>query len=384
MKLSNIKLQEISKFDDLKSWHGPYLYSKLLDIDINCNICLIDRCHGSVDWPQLDIDEIVTSINNSTVDVIIYLIADHCYHQPLSNVEPNETKILKSITKPVIYIVWDYIIDQIHSTWYQYQIKYPIWATLCIIFNKQIDDEYKQYSSVNIKSTHKKYLYSTLSNIVIGFRLLNLVKFQKSNYYNKSLITFNAPTDSAKASIYWSWNIEQYGPIYAEQFKKILSTLPINTATSSNDIVLVNGADIDNDIVFDYTNAAYADSYVNVIVESTFESKFFSEKTFKPILANQFFVIISGKGSIAALKEMGIDTYDDIIDHSRYDNSPDESRIQHLHTLLNDMQHYDWEQIYTNTIERREKNRQFLLNLPFEKKFLSELEQMITTIVKPT
>lgn len=381
MKLYNIKLQEISIVDDLKSWHGPYLYPRILDMDINFNICLIDRCCGSVDWSQLDIEETVTSINNSTVDAIICLMADHCYRRPLITTEPNETKILKSITKPIIYVVWDYILDQIDN---QYQIKYSIWTTLCVIFNKLIGTEYINYSTVDIATTHKKYLYSCLSNVVYSFRLVNLVEFQKSNYYNKSLITFNALTVDKQTSEYWPWEIQQYGPIYAEQFKKILTTLPINTATSPNDIALVDGAMVDNDIVFDYTNSAYAASYVNVIVESTFESRFFSEKTFKPILANQFFVIISGKESIAALREMGIDTYDDIIDHSRYDNSPDRLRIQHLHTLLNDMQHYDWEQIYIDTVERREKNRQLLLDLPFEKKFLSELEQMISTIVKST
>jgi hypothetical protein len=136
--------------------------------------------------------------------------------------------------------------------------------------------------------------------------------------------------------------------------------------------------------VFNYNNAAYADSYVNIIVESVYEDIFFSEKTFKPMLANQFFVIIAGKGSIAALREMGFDTYDDIIDHDIYDNEPDDTRIQAVHKLLRYMQYYDWKKIYTDTVERRKKNRQLLLDLTFEKKFVSELEQMVTTIVKHT
>jgi hypothetical protein len=102
------------------------------------------------------------------------------------------------------------------------------------------------------------------------------------------------------------------------------------------------------------------------------------------MLAKQFFVIIAGKGTMSMLKELGFDIYDDIIDHNRYDNSSDTTRIRDVHSLLNDMQHYDWEQIYRDTADRREKNRQLLLDLTFEKKFLLELEQMITTIVKST
>ena len=88
--------------------------------------------------------------------------------------------------------------------------------------------------------------------------------------------------------------------------------------------------------------------------------------------------MISGKGTIAMLKELGIDTYDDIIDHSRYDHSNDKVRIQEVHKLLHDMQHYNWEQIYKDTIDRREQNRQLILSQKFDKQFLLELEQIIT------
>lgn len=382
MKLYNIKLEEIPPYglcNDLVSWQGHPLRDILYQFNLDYNICLIDRGAGSIGWTELEVNQTVSCINNSDIDIIFFLMNDHAYEYPPLNEQQNN--LISSLSKPVIFIVWNYF--KINHR--QYQIKYPFWATQCVSFKKKINEnQYIHYSDTNITSTRKKYLYSSLSNIIYGFRLVNLVEFQKSNYYDKSLVVVNTPNRASDDKLFWQWEMQYRWPLYATAFKKILPTLPINTATSPDDnIILANGV-INNDIVFDYTNAAYANSYVNVIVESSYELPFFSEKTFKPLLANQFFVIIAGKGSIAALREMGIDTYDDIIDHSRYDNSPDTTRIQDVHSLLHDMQHYDWEQIYIDTIERRNKNRQLLLDLPFEKKFLLELEQMITTIIKPT
>jgi hypothetical protein len=126
--------------------------------------------------------------------------------------------------------------------------------------------------------------------------------------------------------------------------------------------------------MFSYDNAAYTDSYVNVITESFYKYPLFvSEKVVKPMLADQMFVMVGGKGTMQYLKELGIDTFDDIIDHSRYDNSEDAMRIDNLHILLNEMQHYDWQSIYRNTIERRKANRDKLMQLSFETKFVNDL-----------
>lgn len=380
MKLYNIRLEEISPYgicNDLISWQGSIFRDILHQVNLNYNVCLLDIGAGSIRWNELEINQTITCINNSDIDIIFFLMTDHAYeYPPTATEEQNIYKVISALSKPVIFIVWNHFKNE----YGQYQIKYPFWATQCVSFKKKINDsDYIYYSDTNITSTSKKYLYSSLSNIIYGFRLVNLVEFQKSNYYDKSLIVVNTPNRDSNDKLFWEWEMQLRWPAYASAFKEILPTLPINTATSPDDIVLANGV-INEDIVYDYNNAAYTNSYVNLIIESAYELPFFSEKTFKPILANQFFVIIGGKGSIAVLREMGIDTYDDIIDHSIYDNEPHNTRIQAIHKLLHNMQYYDWEQIYKDTVERREKNRQFLLEKPFEKKFLLELEQMITAI----
>jgi hypothetical protein len=373
MKLYDWKLDDIPIDCDtsarLVSYQGIIFRDLFYKFKLNCNICLLDT--GLIDScsTNTDINITATKINNSEIDIIVYLSCDHAWLLPTqNNLYASTHKLLSLISKPKIYISWGYSTEITDR-----QIRYPIWATMCV------NNRTSLLTPTDILP--KKYLYSSLSNIIRPSRIINLLEFQQSKYYDKSLITFNSLNESVEENQIYN-ELATYRKDYIDQFKNIIPTLPINTATSNDEITLINI--IDNDVIYDYCNSAYRDSYVNVITETSYVDKFFSEKTFKPILAKQFFVIIAGKGSINVLKELGFDTYDDIIDHDRYDKSPDNVRIQDVHLLLQDMQYYNWEQIYKDTAERREKNRQLLLDLTFEKKFLSELEQMITTIVKPT
>ena len=68
-------------------------------------------------------------------------------------------------------------------------------------------------------------------------------------------------------------------------------------------------------------------------------------------------MVIGSTGSLAFLKRMGIDTFDDIIDHSRYDHIQDwKLRINAIHELLDELHDLDWPKIYADTVERRQSN----------------------------
>jgi len=371
MKLYDWKLDEISINCDtsarLASYQGQIFRDLFYQIDLDCRVCILDP--GLIDFFNND-DTIITTatnINNSNIDVVVYLTCDHIWPIPSqNNLYANLHKLITLITKKKFYVVWNYFTDVTDQ-----QIRYPIWATMCVT---------RHSHQLNLLDTlPKKYLYSSLSNVVRPSRIVNLLEFQQASYYNKSLITFNLPP-TTELETQLNNVLSTFGITYADQFRDIAKLLPINTATSKDDVELID--EIDNAIIYDYSGAAYSDSYVNIITETGYTDRFISEKTIKPILAKQFFVIIAGNGSIAMLKDLGFDIYEDIIDHSRYDNSSDATRIQDVHRLLSEIQYYDWEQIYKDTVGRREKNRQLLLDLTFEKKFLLELRQIIETSIK--
>ena len=62
-------------------------------------------------------------------------------------------------------------------------------------------------------------------------------------------------------------------------------------------------------------------AYFNYVVETHFDNDtiFLTEKTFKPILNLQPFVIIGNPGSLALLKDLGYKTFDTVIKED-YDN----------------------------------------------------------------
>ena len=112
-----------------------------------------------------------------------------------------------------------------------------------------------------------------------------------------------------------------------------------------------------NDLNFNHY--AYTNSYINLVTEThvSLGEHFFTEKVYKPLAVGQFFILIAPPGSIAVLKSMGFDTFDDIIDHSRYDYISDwRERIDAIHELLDELYFLNWEELYNRTYKRRMAN----------------------------
>jgi len=68
----------------------------------------------------------------------------------------------------------------------------------------------------------------------------------------------------------------------------------------------------------------YQNAYWNFVVETHFDNDtcFLTEKTFKPILNMQPFIIIGNPGSLQLLKSLGYKTFDDVIKET-YDTETD-------------------------------------------------------------
>ena len=333
---------------DRYSWQRNSIISSLAKINLPYTIGIIDREHDNI------IDDINVCDITSDIDVILILRCDHMYDRHDYEIEKKYLNLKNlNLTIPTI------IIKSTDINYYYTSIKYPIWFTIVM---QQMINQNNEYERTIDVTNPKKYIFSSISNKVTASRLVNYLEFQNSTYYNKSLLTLNSVFtidvfDELKA--YW-------GDDYADMIQRdIFPNLPIK----SNDVLPHNPK-----IIFDYYNSVYLDSYVNVITETYYTTDpFISEKIIKSILAKQFFVVIGGRNTIKYLRQLGFDMFDDIINHSFYDSSHEADRIKSVHVLLNQMQHYDWIQIYQNTEERREKNRQKVLTFEIESKFLQDL-----------
>ena len=111
----------------------------------------------------------------------------------------------------------------------------------------------------------------------------------------------------------------------------------------------------------------YQDSYVNFVVETHFSKNniFLTEKTFKPILNLQPFIIVGAPGSLKLLRDLGYETFGDWIDES-YDNvKNDENRMFDVFAAayeINNMSHEKLVAMTKEMIPVLAHNQQVLLN----------------------
>ena len=105
------------------------------------------------------------------------------------------------------------------------------------------------------------------------------------------------------------------------------------------------------------THPAWSDSCLNLVNESTVKNRIFiTEKTWKPIMSGQMFMIFGNAGTVAELRRLGFDVFDDIIDHS-YDLEPDaRCRLNKIHTELDRLVDSDLRGKMMLTVQRRIEN----------------------------
>lgn len=106
--------------------------------------------------------------------------------------------------------------------------------------------------------------------------------------------------------------------------------------------------------VFDLTHPAFSHTYLHVVSETTVKDKIFlTEKTWQPILAGQLFVIWGNRGIVAHLRDLGVDVFDDVVDHAYDEITDHRDRFGCLHKELDRLATLDWPKIYRVTALRR-------------------------------
>ena len=117
------------------------------------------------------------------------------------------------------------------------------------------------------------------------------------------------------------------------------------------------------------------DSYLHLVTETTvIPGVFITEKTWKPVAAGVPFLMFGNPGTMSFLKTLGVDTYDDLIDHAYYDNELDwRVRLTKMHTILDNLIEYSAEKIYQQLFARVQNNQTKFYNGEFDPGYQSQL-----------
>jgi hypothetical protein len=194
-------------------------------------------------------------------------------------------------------------------------------------------------------------------------RIANYYHLMKKSYKDQMSISFyNTDIDSWRADDvtlldeelnYWN-SIKNSLPLRSEsQLSQVLTDLPQLT-----------------------------DSYLHLVTETTvIPGVFITEKTWKPVAAGVPFLVFGNPGTISFLKTLGVDTYDDVIDHAYYDNESDwRIRLTKIHTVLNNLIEHGAEKIYQQLFVRAQNNQTKFCNGDFDPGYQSQLISAIENV----
>jgi hypothetical protein len=318
---------------------------------INYNTCILNR--ELLQLGRYNNIDCIDKINSLNLD-IIFIVTDHAVYGDL-------TQFVNDFNAPTL------VLSQVDKD-PSYNIIFPYWF---LAYPKYYDSICKIDANLTSNNYNKKYLFSCLVNNYKAFKAANLIKLHQSTFWNKTLITFqNAdyhPNTQGECL-----DIDHYVIQGEKYYNEILRPmLPLNPL---GPIIL--------DDLLKYDNAGYLESYINIVVEHQVDFNMVTEKTTKCFLAEQIFVIFGGPGTVANLESYGFDMFTDIIDHGRYDKCSNVSeRLKNLYLLLEEIKDYDWDQIYTNTIHRRTKNKNLILDGILKDQFDNIIETEIQKLL---
>lgn len=213
-----------------------------------------------------------------------------------------------------------------------------------------ISSGYMQFPEVDIDSNLRKYKLSSLSGTPKNHRIYNYAFAKNKNYFDNCLYNFhNYPDDNRRA------DEPSLDAVTAQWW-----------ADNRNSFAMWNPS-----AGFGALHEAFSNSYVNLVAETTIIDRvFISEKPWKPVGCAQLFLSLGNPGYMAELQHLGVDIFDDIIDHKYYDQEVDwVSRLVKMYHLIDNLMQQDLAEIYDQTKQRRLANRQQFFNKQLGKSY---------------
>jgi hypothetical protein len=190
-------------------------------------------------------------------------------------------------------------------------------------------------------------------------RIANYYQLMKKSYKNQMSVSFyNVDIDPRR---------QDDVPLLDEElnyWNSIRHSLPLRIATNSIELPQL------------------VDSYLHLVTETTvIPGVFITEKTWKPVAAGVPFLMFGNPGTMSFLKTLGVDTYDDVIDHAYYDNEPDwRVRLTKMHTVLDNLIEHGAEKIYQKLFVRTQNNQIKFCNGDFDPGYQSQLISAIKNV----
>jgi hypothetical protein len=194
--------------------------------------------------------------------------------------------------------------------------------------------EYKELSPIIDKNFDSKHTFLSLNRNNRAQRLILLSMLHGMNIQDNGLIScmFREELTDPFEDTGWQFNNKQLDvrELVRSGFFKLMNSTEL--LSDKKDIYGFRTNDNVNN--FNYKlRAYYTDTFVEIITETSYTETAYllTEKTLNSIYGCSFPILLCGCGSVALLRNIGFDMFDDIVDHS-YDTIKDP--INRLYTAI--------------------------------------------------
>ena len=228
---------------------------------------------------------------------------------------------------------------------------FPFW----ILWTSDPHSVFANFDQHKFSNLPKKYKVSCLNGTPWNHRKLVYLHLAHTDYFNDIIYSFkHRPNTIDAMNDLVLTNVEIDG----------LMHLPSTVNFIDNDEIV--GIDVT------INHSAYLETYINLVTETNIRAStpMLSEKSFKPIVAGQLFILVAAQGAVQFMRDIGLDTFDDIIDHT-YDTITDNRlRIQAALAQVDYLMTLDLDQLYIKIQPRLLRNSEYFRSIEFRNQFL--------------
>jgi len=211
------------------------------------------------------------------------------------------------------------------------------------------------------------------------FRTINFLEMSKRHWFQDSKISFH-----------WTYNNENFDTINIGNDTLAVLTQDQKThlANFAFPILAEEDWELNGSYYVGNSSGLYKDTYVNYVTENitnySFDpyinnsQEYITEKVWKAIFSGQLFYILGTSKIVEHLRDLGVDVYDDIVNHS-YDHESDGSK--RISLILDDLDRLlglDLDKIWLDTYERRKQNLDLVYSQEFQDFLTSDLIKRIS------
>jgi hypothetical protein len=309
-----------------------------INVDKSATVGLISQRQHNITTTYID------TVDTTGLDAFLIDESQHPYAQPSTKYFNNKL--------PIAVLTGYYnqsVPNWVYFSYYFLEANYAI--------KLENDTNYSKYHN-NYSDSKKTYKFSCLNRTPKEERIWFYSKLHQQSFFSQMLTSFYPSLGS-------SWAIDEhhvrdeFARVLQDEetadyfFKNIYHTLP-HGDKDDLDAIRQNPSWFSRDIA----HPAFKDTYVNIISEHLYNECFLSEKTVKPIAAEQLFLMAGPPGAIKHIEDMGFDVFRDYIDHDYYDHEPDwKLRLLKLLEVVGRLNEQDIPAIYHATKLRRVANR---------------------------